>query len=168
MISIVVAIDEKGGIGKDNKLIWNIPSDLKRFKEITTKNQIGINNNINNKVIMGKKTYDSIGRELPNRTNIVLSLKDKHSYSITFEDILDYNEHFPEEEIFIIGGEQIYKQFLPYTDKIYLTKVKGDFGADKFFYFDKDVYELTYRSGVQHENGYEFEFLEYEKIKKIN
>ena len=165
MISIVVAIDERFGIGKDNRLMWNIPADLKRFKEITTKNQIGINGNINNKIVMGKKTYDSIGKQLPNRTNIVLSSKNKHSYSITFEDILDYNERFTEEEMFIIGGEQIYKQFLPYTDKIYLTKVKGDFGADKFFYFDENIYELTYRSGVQHENGYEFEFLEYE-IKK--
>ena len=166
MISILVAVDEKGGIGKGNNLMWNIPSDLKRFKEITTKDQIGINNNINNNiVVMGSKTYKSIGRDLPNRANIVLSLKDKHSYSITFEDILDYNERFIEEEIFVIGGEQIYKQFLPYTDKIYLTKVKGDFGADRFFYFDEDMYELTYRSGVQHENGYEFEFLEYEIIK---
>lgn len=161
MISIVVAIDEGYGIGKENKLMWNIPSDLKRFKEITTKNQIKINNNINNIVIMGKKTHDSIGRDLPNRANIVLSLKDKHSYSITFEDILDYNERFTEEELFVIGGEQIYKQFLPYADKIYLTRVRGDFGADKFFYFDEDMYELTYRSGVQYENGYEFEFLEY-------
>ena len=164
MISILVAVDEKGGIGKGNNLMWNIPSDLKRFKEITTKDQIGINNNINNNiVVMGSKTYKSIGRDLPNRANIVLSLKDKHSYSV--EDILDYNERFIEEEIFVIGGEQIYKQFLPYTDKIYLTKVKGDFGADRFFYFDEDMYELTYRSGVQHENGYEFEFLEYEIIK---
>ena len=165
MVSIVVAIDEAGGIGKENNLMWNIPSDLRRFKQITTKEQFGINNNINNIVVMGKRTYDSIGRELPDRVNVILSLKDKHSYSIKFEDVLDYNERFPEEEIFVIGGEQIYKQFLPYADKIYLTKVKGDFGADRFFYFDEDMYELTYRSGVQHENGYEFEFLEYE-IKK--
>ena len=165
MVSIVVAIDEAGGIGKENNLMWNIPSDLRRFKQITTKEQFGINNNINNIVVMGKRTYDSIGRELPDRVNVILSLKDKHSYSIKFEDVLDYNERFPEEEIFVIGGEQIYKQFLPYADKIYLTRVRGDFGADKFFYFDEDMYELTYRSGVQHENGYEFEFLEYEIIK---
>lgn len=165
MFSIIVAADSTGGIGKDNKLMWNIPADLKRFKQITTKNQIKINNNINNMVIMGKRTHESIGRKLPNRANVVLSLKDKHSYSITFEDILDYNERFPEEELFIIGGEQIYKQFLPYADKIYLTRVRGDFGADKFFHFNEDVYELTYRSGVQYENGYEFEFLEYKKIK---
>ena len=163
MISVVVATDSKGGIGKDNKLMWNIPADLKRFKEITTKNQIKINNNIKNIVIMGRKTYESIGRKLPDRANVVLSLKDKHSYNV--EDILDYNERFPEEEIFVIGGEQIYKQFLPYTDKIYLTKVNGDFGADKFFYFNEDMYELTYRSGMQKDNGYEFEFLEYKKIK---
>ena len=161
MVSIVVAIDEAGGIGKENNLMWNIPSDLRRFKQITTKEQFGINNNINNIVVMGKRTYDSIGRELPDRVNVILSLKDKHSYSIKFEDVLDYNERFPEEEIFVIGGEQIYKQFLPYADKIYLTRVRGDFGADKFFYFDEDMYELTYRSGIQHENGYEFEFLEY-------
>ena len=156
MFSIIVATDEKGGIGMNNNLMWNIPADLRRFREITTKNQI---ENTNNIVIMGSKTYESIGRELPNRANIVLSLKNKCSYSV--EDILAYNEHFPEEEIFVIGGEQIYKQFLPYTDKIYLTRVRGDFGADRFFYFDEDMYELTYRSGVQHENGYEFEFLEY-------
>lgn len=166
MISMVVAIDERCGIGKDNKLMWNIPADLKRFKEITTKNQIKIVDNTNNIVIMGRKTYESIGRELPNRANIVLSSKNKCSYSITFEDILDYNERFSEEEIFVIGGEQIYKQFLPYTDKIYLTKVKGDFGADRFFHFNEDMYELTYRSGIQKDNGYEFEFLEYKKIKK--
>ena len=159
MISIIVATDSRGGIGKDNKLMWNIPSDLKRFKEITTKNQIGINNNIKNIVIMGNKPHKSIGKELPNRANIVLSLKDKHSYNV--EDILDYNERFPEEEMFVIGGEEIYKQFLPHTDKIYLTKVNGDFGADKFFHFDEDMYELTYRSGIQKDNGYEFEFLEY-------
>ena len=163
MISIIVATDSRGGIGKDNKLMWNIPADLKRFKEITTKNQIKINNNINNIVIMGRKTYESIGKELPNRANIVLSSKNK--CSITFEDILDYNERFPEEEIFVIGGEQIYKQFLPHTDKIYLTKVNGDFGADKFFHFDEDMYEIIYKSGVQYENGYEFEFIEYERIK---
>ena len=163
MISIIVATDSRGGIGKDNKLMWNIPADLKRFKEITTKNQIGINNNIKNTVIMGRKTYESIGRELPNRANIVLSSKNKCSYNI--EDILDYNERFPEEEIFVIGGEEVYKQFLPYTDKIYLTKVNGDFGADKFFHFNEDMYEITYESGVQRENGYEFEFLEYKKIK---
>ena len=143
--------------------MWNIPADLKRFKEITTKNQIKINNNIKNIVIMGNKTHKSIGRELPNRANIVLSLKNKCSYNV--EDILDYNERFPEEEMFVIGGEEIYKQFLPYTDKIYLTKVNGDFGADKFFHFDEDMYELTYRSGIQKDNGYEFEFLEYEKNK---
>ena len=143
--------------------MWNIPADLKRFKEITTKNQIKINNNIKNTVIMGRKTYESIGRELPNRANIVLSSKNKCSYNV--EDILDYNERFPEEEMFVIGGEQIYKQFLPYTDKIYLTKVNGDFGADKFFHFNEDMYEISYRSGVQKDNGYEFEFLEYKKIK---
>ena len=163
MISIIVAIDSRGGIGKDNKLMWNIPADLKRFKEITTKNQIGISNNIKNIVIMGSKTYKSIGRELPNRANIVLSSKNKHSYNV--EDILDYNERFPEEEMFVIGGEEVYKQFLPHTDKIYLTKVNGDFGADKFFHFNEDMYELTYRSGIQKDNGYEFEFLEYKKIK---
>ena len=163
MISVIVATDEKGGIGKDNKLMWNIPADLKRFKEITTKNQIGISNNIKNIVIMGSRTYESIGRELPNRANIVLSLKNKCSYNV--EDILDYNERFPEEEMFVIGGEEIYKQFLPHTDKIYLTKVNGDFGADKFFHFNEDMYELTYRSGIQKDNGYEFEFLEYIKIK---
>ena len=92
-----------------------------------------------------------------------MSLKNKCSYNV--EDILDYNERFQEEELIIIGGEQIYKQFLPHTDKIYLTKVNGDFGADKFFHFNEDMYERIYESGVQYENGYEFEFIEYERIK---
>lgn len=179
--SIVVATDEKGGIGKNNKLLWNIPSDLKRFKDITTKHQ----DCDNNAVIMGVKTFNSIGRVLPSRDNIIISRSyfyDKKpmicgnffrienfnntqlvSYYKDIRYVVD-NYKNSDKEYFIIGGESIYKQFLPYVYKIYLTEVKGDFGADRFFKYNKDEFIVTYCGEWQKENGYEFRFLELERM----
>ena len=109
MFSIIVAIGKNREIGKGNKLLWHIPEDLKNFKEITT----------GKTVIMGRKTFESIGRPLPNRKNIVLSKNgDKESFEQkgiklyqNLENLIaDYKNY--EEEIFIIGGEQIYREFM--------------------------------------------------------
>ena len=118
MISIIVAVSDNGVIGVNGKLPWNIPEDLKRFKKITT----------NHNVIMGRKTFESIGKGLPNRTNFVLTssvdsikLKD----GCIFTNKIDLEElQSPDVEWFIIGGESIYRYFLPYADKIYLTNFK--------------------------------------------
>ncbi len=130
MISIIVAIGENREIGKANGLLWHIPEELKRFKQIT----------MGHPIIMGRKTYESIGRPLPGRTNIVIS----RSHTSVVEQGVIKADSLEEaikqamqaagrEEIFIIGGGQIYKQAIGYADKLYLTIVKGKFEADVYF-----------------------------------
>ena len=133
MFSIIVAIGKNSEIGKGNKLLWYIPEDLKNFKEITT----------GKTVIMGRKTFESIGRPLPNRKNIVLSKNgDKESFEQkgielyqNLENLIaDYKNS--EEEIFIIGGEQIYKEFLQkeLISRMYISYVDfSDLEADAYF-----------------------------------
>ncbi len=127
-ISMIVAVDETRAIGKDNKLLWHIPEDLKRFKELTT----------GHTVIMGENTYHSIGRPLPNRTNIVVTLNQSlelpgclvvHSIDAAFQVAQEKEA----EEVFVIGGASIYKQTLPLIDRLYLTVVEGKHEADTFF-----------------------------------
>lgn len=137
-ISIVAAIGKNRELGKNNKLLWHIPEDMKRFRQLTT----------GHVVIMGRKTYESIGRPLPNRINIVITRDKKKLQSIkrlndliicsSLEEAVEKAKHeirssrLP-DEIFIIGGGQIYQQALPVTDKLYLTIVEGNFDADTFF-----------------------------------
>lgn len=125
-ISLVVAVSENGGIGKDNQLLWHLPNDLKFFKKVTS----------GHTVIMGRKTFESIGRPLPNRRNIVITRqKALNATGIeTATSITDaINLAKDEEELFIIGGAEIYKQTLPLADRIYLTKVWVHLDADAFF-----------------------------------
>lgn len=125
---MIVAVDEARAIGKDNRLLWHIPEDLKRFKELTT----------GHAVIMGENTYYSIGRPLPNRTNIVVTLNQAlelpgclvtHSIDEAFAAA---REREP-EEVFVIGGASIYRQCLPSVERLYLTLVQGTHEADTFF-----------------------------------
>lgn len=126
MISAIAREDR--AIGFKNTLLWHIPEDFKHFKETTS----------GHAVIMGENTYKSIGRALPNRTNIVLSL-DEHFAPEgcvvvkSIEEALDKAKEAEREEVFIIGGASIYRQFLPYADRLYLTLVEGHFEADTFF-----------------------------------
>lgn len=127
MISIIVAIAENFAIGKNNDLLWHLPNDLKRFKALTT----------DHKIIMGRNTYLSLPkRPLPNRTNIVISdiENEKFENTITVNSIEKAMELVSQnEEAFVIGGGMIYKQLLPYSEKLYLTKVHKRFDADVFF-----------------------------------
>ena len=119
---IIVAVDSKGGIGKDNKIPWNYPEDLKYFSKITKGNR-------QNSVIMGRKTWDSLSkkyRPLPERNNIVLS---KNGSSKTECDIIKKCH----VDNWIIGGSQIYNLFLQDVSHIYLTKIPGDYSCDTFF-----------------------------------
>lgn len=125
-ISIVVAISENNAIGKDNQLLWHLPADLKHFKNITTGHTI----------IMGRKTYDSIGKPLPNRRNIIITRqKDLNLEGVevvnSLEEALSLSKD--EEEVFIIGGAEIYKQSVAVSHRIYLTRVHQEFEADAFF-----------------------------------
>ena len=124
-ITMIVAVAENGAIGKDNNLLWHISGDLKRFKAITTGHSI----------IMGRKTYLSFPkRPLPDRKNIILTTGD-NTYEGAFiaKNIEQALALCDSDEVFIIGGESIYRQFLPYTTKIYLTRVHRSYEADTFF-----------------------------------
>lgn len=153
---MIVAVDEIRAIGKDNKLLWHIPEDLKRFKELTT----------GRTVVMGENTYYSIGKPLPNRRNIVVSLNQSlelpgcvvvHS----IEEALQKANEIEDREVFIIGGASIYKQFLPLTERLYLTLVKGQHEADTFF---PDYAEfrnvLSQESGANDKNKFTYFILE--------
>lgn len=129
-ISIIAAMDEKRGLGRNNKMAWNIPGELKRFKEITMPHPI----------IMGRKTFESIGRVLPGRVNIIVSrnpdLKAEGAIVVgSVEEAIEKAKETENEEIFIIGGGQIFKEALDknLVDKLYLTLVGGDYDADAFF-----------------------------------
>ena len=124
-ITMIVAVAENGAIGKDNNLLWHISGDLKRFKAITTGHSI----------IMGRKTYLSFPkRPLPDRKNIILTSGDRiFEGAYTAKNIEQAFALCDSDEVFIIGGESVYRQFLPYTTKIYLTRVHRSYEADTFF-----------------------------------
>jgi dihydrofolate reductase len=157
-VSIIVAIDQENGIGKDNQLLWHLPNDLKFFKKTTSGNTI----------IMGRKTYDSIGRPLPNRRNIVISRNQdlKIEGIEVFENINSALEACQtKSEVFIIGGGEIYKQALPLTSKIYLTKVDANCAADTFFpalnYSSwQTIFEENHQKDDKHAYNYVFSILE--------
>ncbi len=127
-ISIIAAIGKNRELGKGNELIWRISPDLKRVKELTTHHPI----------IMGRKTYESIGRPLPNRTNIVISTTAQNIPGCivcsSLEEGIRAAKAVEEDEIFIFGGARIYTEALPYTDRLYLTIIDAeDSNADAFF-----------------------------------
>jgi len=138
MISIIVAVSEDWGIGKDNELLWHISEDLKRFKKLT----------FGNTVIMGKKTWESLPRRpLPGRKNIVLTddpqeVIDSSITAYSIKDALSKCEK--NEEIFIIGGGSIYRQFMPIADRLYITHVHKIAPADIYFpEIDLNIWEIT-------------------------
>lgn len=138
MISIIVAVSEDLGIGKDNELLWHISEDLKRFKKLTT----------GNTVIMGKKTWESLPkRPLPGRKNIVLTDNPDESIenAVTAYSIKDaLNKCGPSEEIFIMGGGSVYSQFMPIADRLYISHIHKKAPADIYFpEIDPGIWEIT-------------------------
>jgi len=126
MITIIAAAGLNNALGKENTLVWHLPDDFKRFKELTTGHHI----------IMGRKTFESFPKPLPNRTHIVITRQKNYNPTgcIVVESIEKALEICPKnEETFIIGGGEIYRLALPYTTKIELTRVNENFGADVFF-----------------------------------
>ena len=143
MLSLIVAIAENNVIGKDNKLIWHISEDLKRFKSITS----------GSKMLMGRKTFESLPGVLPNRKHIIITRDDKYTVDSDQVSIINDLDSFikthenSDEEIFIIGGAEIYKQLLPHCKKLYLTKVLQSFEGDTYFpEIDYSKYEVEYSS----------------------
>ena len=170
MISIIVAASTNLVIGKNNDLPWHIPSDLKRFKELTT----------GKRVIMGRKCWESIPskfRPLPNRNNIVISrdytyvadgafvLSDLNQFIIEYSDSNGFN--YGTREDFVIGGAEIYKQFFPIAKKLYMTEVLGEIEGDTYLEgFNPEEWNLTNMSEPLEENGFRFIFKEY--VKKVS
>ena len=156
MISLIAAVGKNNELGLDNHLIFNIPGDLKFFRNTT----------IGKTVIMGRKTYESIGKPLPKRINIVVSNSLKETDGITiinsFEDVLEKYLN-SEEEAFIIGGERLYNYFINYAQNIYLTKVYANAVADKYFpSFDENNYNQTLL-GENKENNLEYKHILYRR-----
>ena len=161
MLSIIVAVAENNVIGKDNKLIWHLPEDLKRFKKLTTGHTI----------IMGRKTFESLGRVLPNRKHVILcndmemNIEDENVEVL--EDISMLKEYIDsEEEHFIIGGATIYKLLMPCASKIYLTLIHEEFNGDVYFpkIEEKDWKVIDRQQGLKNEeNPFEYEYITFER-----
>lgn len=158
-IYIIVALAKNNAIGKNGDLLWHLSDDLQRFKRITS----------GHTVIMGRKTFESFGsRALPKRRNIVITSMDNYKadnveIAHSFEEAVDVCEN--EKEIFIIGGSQVYKEFMGVTDKLYLTIVDAVFeDADTFFpEINFDNWELVYNERVEanEKNDYAYNFKDF-------
>ena len=163
MLSIIVAKASNDVIGGDNKLLWHISEDLKRFKEITSGHTI----------IMGRKTFESLPKVLPNRHHIVIT-RDKNftvdSDAVTIiNDISDVISKFKdtEEEVFIIGGGEIYKTLMPYAKKLYLTRVYKDFEGDTTFpNINYDEWKIINKSEtkINPKDNLNYDFIDLEKL----
>jgi len=153
-ISMIAAIGKKRELGNKNGLLWSIPEDMARFKHLT-KNHV---------VIMGQKTYESIGKALPFRFNIILSDDVNFGPSDcrvvnSIENALKVANEQEKDEVFVIGGGQIYNQFLPHADKLYLTQISATKKADTFFPDFSDFKVKTEMGSGEHE-GIKYKFLE--------
>lgn len=161
MLSIIVAKAKNNIIGKENKLIWNLPADLKHFKELT----------IGHTIIMGRKTFQSLGRVLPNRKHIVFSqnpdfqVNDENVHVVhSMLEIQEYIEN--EEENFVIGGAMIYNLLMPYVTKMYVTEIEEEFEGDSFFpKINPEIWKETSREKgpKDDKNNLDYEFVTYEK-----
>lgn len=163
MLTMIVAVARNGAIGKNNDLLWHLSADLKRFKQLTG----------GHTVLMGRRTYDSLPvKPLPNRKHLILTTDENYPIpdgGLRLPDVAAckaYAVAHPEEEIFVIGGGQVYRQLLPYADKLYLTEVAADFEADTFF---PVIAETEWRSVSEGEwltdekSGLQFRFVDYER-----
>ena len=144
IVSLIVAMDEKGGIGKQNQLPWHLPSDLKRFKKIT----------MGHHLVMGRKTYETIGKPLPGRSMIVVSHQKNYSaigclVVNSLKSAIELVDEKHESELFVIGGGEIFHQAINLADRIYLTVVHTDADADVFF----PNYDLSHWDLISEENG---------------
>ncbi len=156
MFSIIAAIGKNRELGLNGQLVFHIKEDMKYFRETTT----------GHKIVMGRKTWESLPGKLPNRENIVVSRNDVAGADLTIKNLPEFiaKNQDTDEEIFIIGGGMLYKTFLPYAKNLYLTEVNAGTNADVFFpEFDKSKYNKTIiKKGSQDDLAYAF--VKYSKI----
>lgn len=155
MIKLIVAKASNNVIGNNNQLIWHLPNDLKHFKNLTT----------NHPIIMGRKTYESLGRPLPNRTNIVITrdanfTDEKVVITHSLDEAIKKAEEI-NNDFFVIGGGEIYKQAMLIADELYITEVHHEFEGDTYFpEIDEEVFEEISRENhikdEKHPHAYSF------------
>lgn len=156
MISVIVARTLNNVIGKDNAMPWHLPVDLAWFRQ----------NTLGKPVIMGRKTYESIGRLLPKRPNIILSrsgfgVDGAYSAESLEQGVTLAQKLAKSEEVMIIGGGELFKQAMPMADRLYLTEIQAELDGDTFFEFDESVWQLQSESGseIDEQNPYRCRFL---------
>ncbi|MET3696019.1 dihydrofolate reductase [Bacillus oleivorans] len=164
MISCLLAMDRNQGIGYKNDLPWHLPEDLKYFKRVT----------MGHTIVMGRKTFDSIGKALPGRNNVIMT-RDTHydhpegtEVIHSVDDLVSINKQKPEEEFFVIGGAEIFRQVLPFTDRLYITFIEAEYKTDTYFpKINWDEWNLvsSIPGEKQQEAGVEYEFRVYEKMQ---
>jgi dihydrofolate reductase len=162
MITIIAAIADNNALGKDNQLIWHLPADLKRFKQVT----------LNHHIIMGRKTFESLGKPLPNRTSIIITRNKNYKVAgcivvNSLEEALKAAEK--DENPYILGGAEIYKQAIEIADKLDITFVHHNFEADAFFpKIDTTIWKETSRQDFKADdkNKYDYSFVSFEKKEK--
>lgn len=160
--SIIAAVAENNVIGKDNDLVWHLPADLKYFKE-TTKGHF---------IMMGRKTFESFGKPLPNRTHIIITRDESYTYPGCYvvhnlEDAYKIAEENNRSEIFILGGAEIYRQSIDHADRLYITEIKASFDGDTFFpEINKNKWKEVERSDFEpdEKNKYPYSFVRYERV----
>ncbi len=158
MIKLIVAASKNGIIGDSNKLIWNLPSDLKRFKELTTGHPI----------VMGRKTYQSIGRPLPNRRNIIITRD--NTFEVEGCEVVNSIEEallLTNNDCFIIGGGEIYKQTIPIAEQIYMTIIEEEFHGDTEFPELNRSWYISKKEDFSKDekNPYNYSFIFYERFE---
>lgn len=160
VISIIAAIDENNALGFKNKLLCHLPDDLKNFKKIT----------LNKPVIMGRKTFESIGKPLKDRLNIVLSSKKIHSEVVSANSLAQAidlcTDNYP--EIMIIGGQSVYEEAILIADKLYITKILHKFSKADVYFPEIDIKKWQVIENIPHEqddaHAFNFNFITYNKI----
>lgn len=163
MMIIIVAVDENNAIGKDNKLLWRIPEDMKFFKKIT----------LGHPVIMGRKTCESIGKPLTGRTNIVITsncdyTNDSYTVVHSLAEAVSVAAAL-DERYFVIGGASIYRQALPLTDEIYMTTVRHRYDADTFFpALNREEWCKVEQTDFERGTNFEYPFSFIHLIRKVN
>jgi dihydrofolate reductase len=164
-VSIIAALAENGVIGRDGKLPWHLSADLRRFKQLT----------MGHTIVMGRRTWESIGRRLPGRKMIVVSRR--HDYQVAIEgillaanleDALDRAAAHGKEEVFIIGGAELYKDALPRADRLYVTRVRANVAGDTYFPpVDWSKWRLleSHEHAADDKNDHDFTFSIYERTR---
>lgn len=157
-VSIIASVGRNFELGRNNDLIWHFKQDMKFFKETT----------LGHTVIMGRKTFESLPKALPNRLNVVITSDSSYSAEniVVVSSVEQALKYCDNEEAFVLGGGMIYKEFLPFADKLYLTEIEDSLeNADTYFpSFDKNEYKRTVVKSTD-ENGIAFSHIIYEKIK---